>query len=261
MALNAAQIARRMGKLTASRIGCLMTGDREKTDRLWREMIGDELPEDISHLWAVRLGEITEALQLDWYEERQHEEVNRRGEVVIHQIIDWAACTLDGWLTVMNCPIEAKHVGGREPLEIVIDRYQPQLQWQMMVTESREIALSLIIGASAPIVEIISRDDDYINIMIERGKQFMHCVRTRTPPVELPSIPSPVDAKLTYDMTGSNEWGNYAVEWISTNDAAKRNEDAGKLLKAMVPADAHKCHGHGVRITRNRVGHLSLREE
>src|SRR5580765_3433729 len=160
MALNAAQIARRMGKLTASRIGCLMTGDREKIDRLWREMIGDELPEDISHLWAVRLGEITEALQLDWYEERQHEEVNRRGEVVIHPIIDWAACTLDGWLTVMNCPIEAKHVGGREPLEIVIDRYQPQLQWQMMVTESRESALSLIIGASAPIVEIISRDDD-----------------------------------------------------------------------------------------------------
>jgi hypothetical protein len=42
-------------------------------------------------------------------------------------------------------------------------------------------------------------------------------------------------------------------------DAAVCAENASKALKAMVPADAKKCSGHGVRITRNRAGHLSLR--
>jgi hypothetical protein len=32
------------------------------------------------------------------------------------------------------------------------------------------------------------------------------------------------------------------------------------MLKELVPADAKKCTGHGVFISRNRAGNLSLRE-
>jgi len=259
--LNAAQIARRAGKLTASRIACLMTGDADKIHRLWREMIGEELPEDLSHIWAVRLGEITEQLQCDWYEERQRQDITRRGEVCVHPDIEWAACTLDGWIDALKCPLEAKHVGGREPLEVVIDRYQPQMQWTMFVTNAQQCALTIIVGAAPPVVEFIDRADDYIDEMIRRGDQFMQCVASRTPPVDLPAVPSPVDAKAVYDMTASNEWCSYAVEWLTTRDAAGINEDSSKLLKSLVPADAKKAYGAGVSITRNRAGNLSLREE
>jgi predicted phage-related endonuclease len=261
MTLNAAQIARRVGKLTASRVACLMTGDAEKIHRLWLEMIGEELPEDLSHIWAVRLGAVTEELQLDWYEERQHQEITRRGEVCAHPDIEWVAATLDGWITELACPIECKHVGGREPLEVVIDRYQPQMQWQMFVTNAQQCALTIIVGANPPIVEFIERADDYIDEMVKRGDQFMQCVASRTPPVDLPAVPSPVDAKAVYDMSGSNEWCSYAVEWLDTRTDAKRNEDSSKLLKSLVPPDAKKAHGAGVSITRNRAGSLSLREE
>jgi YqaJ-like viral recombinase domain len=260
MGLNAAQIARRAGKLTASRVACLMTGDRDAIHRLWREMIGEELPEDLSHIWAVRLGDATETLQLDWYEEKHRQEVSRRGEIVVHPVLQWAACTLDGWITELYCPIEVKHVGGREPLEVVIDRYMPQLQWQMMVTGSFECALSIIMGANAPIVEFINFHGEYAAEMVKRGTMFMECVEQRRPPVELPAVPSPVDAKTVYDMTGSNEWASYAGQWLETYAAARTNEDSSKVLKSMVPPDAHKCHGHGVRITRDRAGRLSLRE-
>lgn len=261
MSLNAAQIAKRAGKLTASRISALMTGDAEKIHRLYREMIGEELPEDLSKVWAVRLGECTEQLQLDWYERRQVQIVSRRGEVCIHPEIEWAACTLDGWIDEMICPIEAKHVGGREPLEVVIDRYQPQMQWIMFVTNAQECALTIIVGAAPPVVEFIERADDYIDEMVRRADQFMQCVRDRVPPVDLPAVPAPVDAKAVYDMAGSNEWTSYAVEWLDTRDAAGKNEDCSKLLKSLVPADAKKAFGAGVQITRNRAGHLSLREE
>lgn len=96
--LTAAQLEARRGKLTASMIRPLMTGDAEGIMRLWRIMTGQEAEEDKSHVWAIRLGEVTEQLQLDWFEEKNRVPVERRGEVMTHPEYPWAACTLDGWV-------------------------------------------------------------------------------------------------------------------------------------------------------------------
>ena len=65
--------------------------------------------------------------------------------------------TLDGWIDVLECPIECKHDGGREPLEVIVERYQPQMQWQMECTGADQCALSVIMGASEPVVQERSR--------------------------------------------------------------------------------------------------------
>ena len=260
MALNAAQIARRMGKLTASRIACLMTGDAEAIDRLYREFIGEELPEDLSHFWPARLGEATEELQLDWFEQKQKQRVSRRGEVINHPFLSWAACTLDGWIDELQAPIECKHVGGREPLEVIIDRYQPQCQWQCEVTGADQVALSVIFGANEPVLEFINRDPAYAAEMVKRGKMFMDCVREHRPPVLIAPVPPPVDASKTYDMAGNDKWHRFAGSWLQTVGAVETAKEAEKVLKSLVPPDAKRCHGHGVRITRDRAGRLSLRE-
>jgi predicted phage-related endonuclease len=260
MALTAEQIAKRQGKLTASRVACLMTGDRDKIMQLYLEMIGEGIPEDLSHIWPVRLGEATEALNLEWYGRKSASEVQRRGEVVIHPKFAWAAATLDGWDDVIGCPIETKHCGGREPLEVVIDRYQPQMQWQMEVTGATECALSVIMGASEPIIEYIPRDVEYAQEMLKRGRQFITCVENRTPPVALDPVPPPADASKIYDMSQSNSWAANSATWLSTKQAADDCKDAEKTLKALVPADAKKCTGHSIQITRDRAGRLSLRE-
>jgi predicted phage-related endonuclease len=96
--LTSEQLKQRAGKLTASRIACLMTADAVKIMQLYKELIGEAEPEDLSQVWPVRLGEATEQLQLDWFEQRYRTPVTRRGEVVIHPSKDWAACTLDGWV-------------------------------------------------------------------------------------------------------------------------------------------------------------------
>jgi predicted phage-related endonuclease len=181
--LSQTQREARKGRLTASRVACLMEGDVNKIDRLYREMIGEAEPEDLSHVWAVRLGEVTEQLQLNWFEQKNGTLVTRRGEVVIHPQISWATCTLDGWCPDLNCPIECKHTGGREPFDpVIIDRYQPQIQWQMLVTNATQCALSVIMGANQPIVEFIERRNPYIAEMVLRGKQFMDCVTFGRPP-------------------------------------------------------------------------------
>lgn len=263
----------RAGKLTGSRIACLMTGDAEKIMRLYREMIGEEQEEDLSHVWAVRLGEATETLNLDWFEEKNKVPVTRRGEVVVDEIYDWAACTLDGWIQgyqpltgwvpagTLGYPIECKHVGGREPIEVVVDRYQPQCQWIMAITGAKQIALSIIAGANEPVVEYIERDDAYIKEMFRRGKQFMQCVATRTLPVALPAVAPLLKAEKIYDMKDNQDWRRQASVWLQTYQAAQSAKDAEKVLKSLVPEDAAKAHGAGVRITRDRAGRLSLRKE
>jgi hypothetical protein len=132
--------------------------------------------------------------------------------------------------------------------------------WQMEITGASQCALSVIMGANEPIVEFIPRDDEYIAEMIARGEQFMAHVRNRTPPVVLDAVPAPIDASKVYDMTGHNSWAAAGSEWLSTKDAAASNKTAEKILKALVPEDAKKCHGHSIQITRDRAGRLSLRE-
>jgi YqaJ-like viral recombinase domain len=259
MSLTAEQIRLRAGKLTASRVSALMTGDAEKILRLYREMIGEAVEEDLSDVWAVQLGAATESLNLDWYEMRRNP-LSRRGEVVVHPRHDWAAATIDAWDDTLFCPVECKHVGGREDIGIIVDRYQPQMQWQMEVATASQCGLSVIMGASPPIVEYIERDADYAAEMIHRGAQFMECVAQRIVPVHLAPVAGPVVVSKHYDMSGDNRWGAAAAAWLMTKVAARDHAEAEKDLKEIMPPDAKKCTGYGVAITRDRAGRLSLRE-
>lgn len=160
----------------------------------------------------------------------------------------------------MSYAIEVKHCGGREPIETIINRYQPQCQWIMFCTGTSKIALSVIMGANEPIVEFLSRDDGYIAEMVRRGAQLMDCVQKRIPPVQLAPVPPPVVATKHYDMVGDNRWASAAATWLSTKAAAGDHAAAEKDLKEIVPPDAKKVTGYGVAITRNRIGYLSLKE-
>ena len=259
--LSPSQVAARDGKLTASCVACLMNGDEQKIMNLWRELVGDPefVPDDLSDIWAVRLGECTEQLSLDWFE-RKYSTASCRGQVVVMKDHEWAAATLDGWSEQHECPVECKHVCGREPLETIIDRYQPQMHWQMMVTGAKQCALSVIMGASEPTVDFIQFDDDYAAELMRRAEAFMQCVWSLTPPIALAPIAAPVKPEKTYDMAGNNQWGSDAVTWLTTRQQAKDFAAAEKTLKALVPGDAIRCHGAGIEIRRDRANRLSIKE-
>lgn len=246
--------------LGASDVAVLMTGDAAGIDRLYREKIGEAQPDDLSDVWPVQLGKWTEKLNLDWYERTSGEMLFERGKVRVHPKHPWVRCTLDAWDNNLGCPVEAKHVGGREPIEVIIDRYQPQMQWQMIVTNADQCALSVIMGANEPRIEYVEYNEEYCVELLRRAIQFWDCVQRKVPPVALPSAPPPADAHKIYDMTGNNEWAVHAANWLETRAAAELNADMAKSIKTLVPADAKKAHGHGVSITRNKAGTLSLRE-
>jgi len=254
MGLTATQLEQRKYTLGGSDVACLMTGDVKKIDKLYREKIGEKAPDDLSEVWAVQRGVYIEPLNLHWYELSTRQTVSRRGETVGHPFLSWAAVTLDGWINEMQCPIECKDVGGREPIEVVIERYQPQCQWIMECTGANQIALS-VSSALPPVVEFIERDADYADILVQRGGLFMKHVRDRTPPVDMPAVPAPIDVTAVYDMNGNNEFAHYADIWLQLRDSAAAYDDAAKILKSMVPPEARRCFGYGVQITRSRAGY------
>jgi len=259
--LNAAQIAARAGKIGGSDIGIIVGGDRVKIDKLWREKIGEKEPDDLSRKWPVYRGTHTEQMHLNWIEVEEQQSIVRRGDSVAHYRYDWAMCTLDGWIKELACPIEVKWTNGNEPfVPVILDRYAPQVQWIMEITGADQCAFSAVLGAAEPVMDYVQRDADYAGLLLERGHQFIQHVRNRTPPVDLPMVPLPVDATRVVDMAGNNEFAHQADIWLQLRDSAAAFDDAAKILKSLVPPDAKRCFGYGVTITRNRLGHLSLRE-
>ena len=262
MALTDKQREARKGKFTGSVAKIVMEADPYRVMDLYKMYIGDPtyVEPDFSENWPVQLGDATEELNLRWAA-LKYGPVTRIGEVVLGMgSLDWTAATLDGWLTSRGCPIEAKCVNGRSVIDDVVARYQPQMHWQMMVTKAKQCALSVIIGGNEPIVEFVPINRQYARELWQRATAFWLCVKSRTPPVELPAVPPPPLAIREYDMTGRDEWRMLANQWVQAYGAAITARDAEKSIKAMVPPDAKLCTGHGIVVIRNRAGALSLRE-
>jgi hypothetical protein len=185
-----------------------------------------------------------------------------RGHLVIHPERDWAAATLDGFDPLLDCPIECKMVGGREPMEIIIDRYQPQMHWQMYCTRTAQCALSVIMGTNPPVITYVPRDADYMLEMVHRAVNFMFCVGMRKPPIELapPVDPPAYDTLIVRDMTGNNDWAMWANNFIETRIAHENHENAKAVLKSKIKDNERELHGHGVLVRRDKANRIHVRE-
>lgn len=253
----------RDGRLTASRISTLINGSKEELLALWQEMVGQVDEEEIEANWAMSLGSTTEGLNLDWWAKRTGHPVIRRGEVVIGQH-EWMACTLDGWDEIDMIPVEAKHVGGFEPPEVIIARYMPQMHWTMMVTRASKCGFSVIYGAKEPTREIIDLDEDFARTLMERAEKFMSYVWAFTPPVVMEPVKAPEPATIKYDMSQekeANQWADSAATWLETKSASEKFDEAAKAIKGLVPADAKEASGFGIIVKRNKAGSLKIEKE
>lgn len=263
MALTDGQRLAREGKLTASRVAPLMTGDKAKIMAVWRELCGDPYyeEENLDDVWAVQLGSYTESLNLDWYERKTGKLLTRRGEVVLHPDYDWAAATLDGFDEAIPGPVECKHVGGFEKFDAVLQRYQPQLHWQMEVTGTKQCAFSVIEGARQPRIEIVDYNKDYADELMARALRLMEHVWNMTPPVELEPLElKSVSRLIDYNMTGNNAWASAAADFLNHQKAAKSYETAVATIKGMIPHDAASATGYGIVAKRDKANRISIRD-
>jgi predicted phage-related endonuclease len=239
----------------------IMGEDEVALVRLWREKRGEIVPEDLSNNLIVQLGVVTEHLNRHWYERntgRTLKDVQRR---IRHPVIRWMGATLDGVVEATGAVFEAKFMLPWSFSEAgAAEKYMPQLQHNMWVTNARLSVLSVITGGGKWIEITIPADPLYQHLLLTAEKKFWRCVENGEPPrlfgVDVPR--ARVEAVRIIDMAGSNSWAEFAAIFRSTRQAYGEHERAKTELKALLPEDAKEAFGHGVRARRSRSGAVSF---
>jgi predicted phage-related endonuclease len=234
----------------------IMGTDEVALIRLWREKRGEAEPEDLSGNLIVQLGSATEELNRSWYERntgRRVRDVQRR---VRHSAIAWMMATLDGIVEGTEAVFESKFMLPWSFSEgAAAEKYMPQLQHNMWITDLRTSVLSIITGGAKWVEIAIPMDPLYLSVLVSAEKKFWRCVQSgETPHLINAEPPRPlIEAVRIVDMSASNSWAEFAALFCDTRSAFLDHERAKSELKALMPEDAREAIGHGVKAKRSKI--------
>jgi hypothetical protein len=238
-----------------------MSDDESALLRLWREKRGETEPEDLTGNLTVQLGIATEPLNRSWFERNTGHLVKDVQRRVIHPVIKWMMATLDGTVEATGAVFEAKFMlPWSFSEEGAAEKYMPQLQHNMWVTNAKEAALSIITGGGKWVEITIVADPLYQHLLLTAEKKFWRCVESEeTPHLFGVEPPRPrIEAIRIVDMSSSNAWAEFAALFRQTRPAFLQHENAKAELKGLMPEDAKEAIGHGLRAKRSKSGAVSF---
>ena len=239
----------------------IMGHDEAALVHLWREKRGEAEPEDLSRNLVVQLGVATEELNRSWYERNTDRHVSDVQRRVTHSAIPWMVATLDGIVESTGAVFEAKFMlPWSFSEEAAAEKYMPQLQHNMWVTNATTAVLSIITGGGKWVEIAIPMDPLYLSVLVSAEKKFWRCVQSgETPHLINAEPPRPrIEAIRIVDMSSSNSWAEFAALFRNTRDAFLDHERAKRELKALMPEDVREAIGHGVRGKRSKTGAVSF---
>ena len=241
---------------------------------LWLELTGKKEPDNLSWNLRVQIGVATEEINAKFYSHMTGDKVSTFGDIAPfyeHADCKFLVAQLDGiiyrddWkktpkelpgpFTPKNGVFEAKHSNQYAKIEESRATYYPQLQHYMGVTGFEFAVLSVILGNSKLKFLEVERDEPYINELFEREIEFWDYVQKDIPPeMESMSIRVPEKPVKSIDMTGNNEWGSAAHEWLEYKSISDTFKRADRTLKDMTPQDVRIAEGNGVKVVRSDRG-------
>jgi predicted phage-related endonuclease len=239
----------------------IMGTDEAALLRLWREKRGEGEPEDLSGNLIVQLGVVTEHLNRLWYERNTGHSIKDVQRRVKHPVIKWMAATLDGTVEATGAVFEAKFMlPWSFSEEGAAEKYMPQLQHNMWVTNAKEGVLSIITGGGKWVEITIAADCLYQHLLLTAEKKFWRCVESGEPPRLFGAEPPRprIEAVRVVDMNSSNAWAEFAAVFRQTRPAFLQHENAKAELKGLMPEDAKEAAGHGLRAKRSKSGAISF---
>src|SRR6266480_3011010 len=239
----------------------VMGTDQVALERLWREKRGEAEPEDLSGNLIVQLGVVTEPLNRDWFERNTGQTLKDVQRRIRHPVIHWMAATLDGVVVETGAVFEAKFMlPWSFSEEAAAEKYMPQLQHNMWVTNAKEAVLSIITGGGKWVEISIPADPLYQHLLLTAEKKFWRGVESGEPPRLFGAEPprARIEAVRIVDMSSSNAWAEFSNVFRRTREAHLEHENAKAELKGLMPEDAKEAIGHGIRAKRSRSGAVSF---
>jgi predicted phage-related endonuclease len=258
---DSAMAVQRRGYVGGSDARAIMGQDERALTRLWREKRGEVEPEDLSGNLIVQLGVATENLNRHWFERNTGHVLKDIQRRIRHPLLRWMGATLDGVVEPIGAVFEAKFMlPWSFSEEAAAEKYMPQLQHNMWVTNAKMSVLSVITGGGKWAEIAVPADPLYQHLLLTAEKKFWRCVETGEPPrlfgVEPPR--ARIEAVRVVDMSQSNSWTEFSGIYLRTREAHAEHERAKTELKALVPDDAKEASGHGIRARRSKAGAISF---
>ncbi len=239
----------------------LMGSSEEALIRLWQFKRGEADPEDLSGNLTVQLGTVTEGLNRSWYERSSGRRVRDVQRHVRHGLINWMGATLDGVVDGIEAVFESKFMlPWSFSEEAAAEKYMPQLQHNMWVTNLRSSVLSIITGGGKWVEITVPLDPLYLSVLVAAEKKFWRCVQSGERPHLINAEPprARIEAVRVVDMSSSNSWAEFAGVYRTTRQAVLDHEQAKGELKALMPEDAKEAVGHGIRGRRSKSGAVTF---
>tara|TARA_R100001440_G_scaffold19367_4_gene32658 strand:+ start:444 stop:1310 length:867 start_codon:yes stop_codon:yes gene_type:complete len=253
--------------INGSETNIIASGNAEAINKLFLEKTGSVESEDLTHVFPVMLGNITEELNIEWISRKYGYNITNRQQVFKSKRNPFMRCTPDGVITNFDndyAVVDAKYTMGRpqadETWSDVIPRllkfYTPQINWNAYILSEHldkpvnRGVLSIIRAGNEPIIEEVAIDENYQAELIRIATYFHSCVQLNIAPDEIitDEPPVPPEDRKPYDMEGNEDWKRCADNYIQTKGAAISNKEYENKLKALVPKDAKHCFGHGINI-------------
>jgi predicted phage-related endonuclease len=255
------RLDRRGGYIGGSDARIIMGDDEAALLRLWREKRGEVEPEDLSGNLIVQLGVVTEALNRHWYERNTGQLIKDVQRQVRHPVVRWLGATLDGFIGATGAVFESKFMlPWYFSEEAAAQKYLPQLQHNMWVTNAKSSVLSVITGGGKWVEITVPADALYQHLLLTAEKKFWRSVESGEPP-RLFGVEPPrprIEAVRIVDMSSSNSWAEFAALFRDTRPAFLEHENSKAELKGLMPEDAKEAIGHGVRAKRSKSGAISF---
>lgn len=259
----------RRHRVGASDANTIMLAPPEDVQRLLEIKLGAPY-EDLSDNLAVQMGIETEDLNRRWFTRKTGRTVTNAGEVRQHRNHEWMVNTLDGLTTTSyddEAILEAKHTSERCSMYQLVERYYPQLQYSMFISNLSWSVLSVFFGNGIWQMEEIEIDPAYCeDRLIPRLSLFWKCKTEGSRWPYLDPEPNPDIARILkiskpVDMSDHNEWAVLAPQWLRLRSASREFKIVSDRLKELVNPEVRRSYGRGVIAKVDKRGIVSLSED
>jgi len=115
----------------------------------------------------------------------------------------------------------------------------------------------------------ITYDNDYIKMLYEMEDTFWkhHIIKDKEPEnIKAEKLINnytdniKVNDMIRIDMEKNNEFVANAHTWRETKIPYDQHRAVGKVLKELIPSNCRLAEGGGIKISRTKAGHLTIKE-
>ena len=159
--------------------------------QLWSEKIGETSPVDLSGVLPVQMGIHTESFNIDWFIKNSGYTVKHQQELIYHTKYKYIYAHVDGLVQEKKDNysstigiLECKHTNAfNNPIKVT-NKYMPQIQHYLMVTDLDKAYLSVFFGNMKYEIIEVEKNIDFQRKLIAAEVLFWYYVRTKQIPPE-----------------------------------------------------------------------------